>query len=173
LGVCDSGVLGLRRPRGVGIIRPPMTGKEQLLRPGEASKAIGIKPSTLRVYVQRFGELLSDDAKTSEGDGHRYYSQRDIETLRRARELIRRGLTYQRALAELRGTPTRSRRADPEANPVTIGLQALEQAVDAWRQLAEERANEIAALRADIRRLQEMLLAGSHLKPLPRAAERR
>jgi DNA-binding transcriptional MerR regulator len=151
-----------------------MTGQGRFLRPGEAAAAIGIKPSTLRVYVQRFGDLLSGEATAGDREGHRFYSERDVETLRRARELIGRGLTYERAFAELRGgPPPRARRADnAEPSPVMVGLQALEQAVDAWRQLAEERANEIAGLRAEIQRLQEMLIGGSRLTPLPRVAER-
>jgi DNA-binding transcriptional MerR regulator len=153
-----------------------MVHRDRFLRPGEAAEAIGIKPSTLRVYVQRFGELLSDDANAGERDGGRLYTERDVDTLRRARELIARGLTYERALAELRGGPSRRPRqvAGGESNPVTLGLQALEQAVDAWRQLAEERADEIAQLRAELRRLQEMLVGGgTHLTPLPRVREGR
>jgi DNA-binding transcriptional MerR regulator len=157
-----------------------MADQGRFFRPGEAAEAIGIKPSTLRVYVQRFGELLGDDANTGERDGGRLYTERDVETLRRARDLIARGLTYERALAELAGPARRARRgaAGPDAraepNPVTVGLQALEQAVDAWRQLAEERADEIAQLRVELRRLQEMLVGGgTHLTPLPRARETR
>src|SRR5258708_40228302 len=74
-----------------------------LLRPGEASEAVGIKPSTLRVYVQRFGELLSDDAAAGERPGYRLYGTRDVELLGRAKELLGRGFTYDRAIAELRG----------------------------------------------------------------------
>lgn len=147
-----------------------MSYQARMLRPGEAAEAIGIKPSTLRVYVQRFADLLGDDATAA--DGHRFYSERDVETLRRAKELIARGLTYERAYRELRGAPRSKRVEAADTTPVIVGLQALEQAVDAWRQLAEERANEIAGLRAEIQRLQEMLLGGSRLTPVPRAAER-
>jgi DNA-binding transcriptional MerR regulator len=158
-----------------------MVHQGRFFRPGEAAEAIGIKPSTLRVYVQRFGELLGDDANAAERDGGRLYTERDIDTLRRAKELIARGLTYERALAELRGGAGRRGRpgaerpmASAEPNPVVMGLQALEQAVEAWRQLAEARADEIAELRAELRRLQDMLITGgTHLTPLPRARESR
>lgn len=131
-----------------------------MLRPGEAADAIGIKPSTLRVYAQRFAPILSEDASAEP----RLYSARDVELLRRARQLVARGLTYERALADLGGAPPRP----TDTSPLTLGLQALQQAVEAWRQLAEARADEIAELRAEMRRLQDLVTAGSRLAPVPK-----
>ena len=135
-----------------------------LLRPGEAAQAVGVKPSTLRVYAHRFSKLLSADAR---GEA-RLYCSRDVEVLRRARELIAGGFTYERALAQLGG---QAPEPTAELSAVSIGLQALQQAVEAWRQLAEARADEIAELRAETRRLQEMLTAGTHLTPIPKARQ--
>jgi DNA-binding transcriptional MerR regulator len=148
-----------------------------LLRPGEAAAAIGVKPSTLRVYVQRFGALLSDDATAGERPGYRFYTARDVELLKRARELLVRGFTYERAIAELRpGTAqaterqagARRRRGGADG----AGVEALERAVEAWRALAEERAAEIASLREEVRRLQELLI-GARRTPVPIAARHR
>src|SRR5947207_3115073 len=114
-----------------------------LLRPGEAASAIGVKPSTLRVYVQRFHELLSDEVASAERPGYRFYTARDVELLRRAKDLLARGFTYDRAIAELRppaAEPTerpagrrRGRRADAEA---PMNVEVLRSAMDAWRSLA-------------------------------------
>ncbi len=137
-----------------------------LLRPGEAAAAIGIKPSTLRVYVQRFGELLSTEVASAERPGYRLYTARDVELLRRAKEMLARGFTYERTAAELRPTAVaaperpaarrRGRRTDDEAAE-NVGV--LQSAIAAWRGLAEERAAEIATLRDEVRRLQELLVA--------------
>src|SRR5262245_39788961 len=74
-----------------------------VMRPGEAGRAIGVKPSTLRIYAQRFADLLSDDAAGSGHNGYRVFSQQDVALLRQARELLERGLTYERAASQLRG----------------------------------------------------------------------
>src|SRR5437588_10167346 len=83
-----------------------------LLRPGEAAAALGVRPSTLRVYVQRFGELLSDEVASAERPGYRFYTTRDIEMLRLAKDLLARGFTYEQTLAQIRPT-----RAEPVDQP--------------------------------------------------------
>src|SRR5262247_857249 len=55
-----------------------------LYRPGEAGRAVGVKPSTLRVYVQRFSDLLSDDATAAERPGYRLFTERDVTLLKQA-----------------------------------------------------------------------------------------
>jgi DNA-binding transcriptional MerR regulator len=137
-----------------------------LLRPGEAAVAIGIKPSTLRVYVQRFGELLSEEVASTQRPGYRLYTARDVDLLRRAKQMLARGFTYERTAAELRPAAAavperaavrrRGRRTDDEA---AVTVEVLQSAVAAWRGLAEERAAEIAALREEIRQLRELLVA--------------
>jgi DNA-binding transcriptional MerR regulator len=151
-----------------------------LLRPGEAASAIGVKPSTLRVYVQRFAELLSEDA-SGDRPGYRFYSARDVELLRHAKDLLGRGFTYERTIAELRGQVesaqgrsdgrrARGRRAEIETVQAQVAnnVQILEHAVQAWRDLAEERSAEIADLRDQLRRLQELVLSGRRSRPQPR-----
>jgi DNA-binding transcriptional MerR regulator len=139
-----------------------------VLRPGEAARAIGIQPSTLRVYAQRFAELLGDDAAGSGRSGYRVFGERDVAVLRQAKALLERGFTYQDAAARLRETqpsrPAGARRRERSdggrTDPDLAGrLAILEQAVDAWRALAEERAAEVAALRAELRALHERLAA--------------
>src|SRR5581483_1312512 len=138
-----------------------------LLRPGEAAAAIGIKPSTLRVYVQRFGELLSAEVASAERPGYRLYTARDVELLRRAKEMLARGFTYDRTIAELRPAavepderPNGRRRARAvDAVPSQVNVEVLQSAIGAWRGLAEERAAEIAALRDELRRVQDLLVS--------------
>lgn len=155
-----------------------------LFRPGEAGAAIGIKPSTLRVYAQRFTELLSEEATAEDRPGYRFYTQRDVEVLKKARELLDRGFTYERASAELRALglgprerPTsrreRSSRArDEVSSDIQTNIALLERAVEAWRQLADERASEVAELREEVRQLRELLLAPRRPVALPRGRQR-
>ena len=141
-----------------------------VFRPGEAGQLIGVQPSTLRIYAQRFGELLGSDAAGTERVGYRFYTQADIDLLRRARELLARGFTYERTIAELRSSQEeddaldrrrkRIRSTDSASTHRSTGggdlsaqLAVLEQAVNAWRALAEERATELAALREENRQL--------------------
>lgn len=130
------------------------------MRPGDAGRAIGVKPSTLRIYAQRFGELLSSEATGGSG-GYRLFTQADVALLCRARVLLERGFTYERAAAELRPPPLsdapaaapRRRVRAAVGSALADRLAILEQAVEAWRALAEERALEVAALRQELRDL--------------------
>ena len=153
-----------------------------LYRPGEAGRAVGVRPSTLRVYVQRFADLLSDDATAAERPGYRLFSERDVELLKQARTLLGRGFTYERAAEELRADlghgragPRPSRREPPQPraadSPRGEQLAALQEAVQAWRALAQERASELGQLRAELRALRE--LAAAQHRPAPVARRRR
>jgi DNA-binding transcriptional MerR regulator len=151
-------------------------------RPGEAGDAIGIKPSTLRIYAQRFADLLSEDAGGSGRNGYRVFSEADVALLRQAKQLLERGFTYERAAAELRAAgygrtaepaPRRSPRSSAarvEEKAASEQLAILEQAVQAWRALAEERASEVAALKREVRELQERF--GAARRPVPIARTR-
>src|SRR5438094_8452026 len=77
-------------------------GRPAVLRPGEAARAIGIKSSTLRVYAQRFADLLGEDAAGSGRSGYRVFAERDVAVLREAKALLERGFTYEDAAARLR-----------------------------------------------------------------------
>ena len=133
---------------------------------------VGIKPSTLRVYVQRFAELLSDDATAADRPGYRLFTEQDVDLLRQARELLDRGFTYERAAAQLRGNrPTRPV-PPPRRSGGTADVSALESAVQAWRALADERGAEVTELRAELRALQEMLRGQRRAAPIARARHR-
>src|SRR5689334_17439287 len=139
-----------------------------MMRPGEAGRAVGVKPSTLRVYAQRFADLLSDDAGGAGHNGYRVFSDQDVALLRQARELLERGLTYEMAFSQLRGAghaarpaaaPRRREPARGSEGEVDGRMAPLEQAVQAWRALAEERAAEVSQLKQELRELQERLAA--------------
>ena len=128
---------------------------------------VGIKPSTLRVYVQRFGELLSDDATAADRPGYRLFTDQDVSLLKQARELLDRGFTYERAASQLRGS--RPAKREPARRAVaTSDVAALESAVEAWKALADARAAEVAELRAEVRALREMLLSHRRRRLAPR-----
>ena len=163
-----------------------------LMRPGDAAKAVGIKPSTLRVYAQRFAHLLSDDATAAERPGYRLYTPHDVAVLRQARELLERGFTYERAAASIRGagsargtapataalprgewqaTNTRTVAAEPSSG-VLDQIQALREALQAWKALADERAAEIASLRDEVRHLRELVVTARRPEPRQRLRHR-
>lgn len=77
------------------------------MKPAEVGKRLGMPPSTLRIYSAKFAEVLSESAArppvTPEGKvGYRLYTERDLVVLRKAKELLAQGLTYDQVLAELR-----------------------------------------------------------------------
>ena len=141
---------------------------EEQLRPFEAAARLGMAANTLRVYSTRFAPLLSSGAATPSAGragrpGHRLYSAGDLAILGRARELVDDGLTYEQALNRLRGSqtvaePTGGRTgAAPLLPDATAQLGALQQAVDAWRALADERGRELTQLRARLEALRREL----------------
>lgn len=80
---------------------------EELLRPAEVCRRLGMPPSTLRIYSTKFAEVLSESAARpavgGEGKvGYRLYTERDLVVLKKAKELLAQGLTYEQVLAELR-----------------------------------------------------------------------
>ena len=74
-------------------------------RPGDVAKRLGIAPVTLRVWSNEFAGFLSDSAQksvTSDGKAaQRRYSDGDIATLERARDLLANGKTFDEARRDL------------------------------------------------------------------------
>ena len=162
-------------------------------RPAEAAEKLGLPASTLRVYSVRFGELLSEGASepppTSEGKpGMRLYTAQDLGVLRRAKDLLGRGMTYDRAVSELReslpGARLRAkspvaeetgRAAGAGVSPVQVeslvkvlvgaAMVEVEKIAGAWQRLAEERARENAELRTRVKELEARLQEGSARRP--------
>lgn len=76
------------------------------LKPAEAAAALGVPPSTLRLYSVRFAWVLSESAaapveRSGGRPGYRLYSERDLVVLRAGKDLLGTGLTYEEALREL------------------------------------------------------------------------
>ena len=148
-----------------------------MLRPAEAAARLGIAANTLRVYSVRFAALLGDPAaRPAAGaggrSGHRLYSEGDVAVLARAHALVRGGATYEQALDRLRGgAQTEARpggvRSGRTGASAEVQLATLQQAVDAWRALAEERAREAEGLRDRIARLEAQL---AMVRTLPRGS---
>lgn len=154
----------------------------ETLNPGGAAKQLGIGSSTLRIYSVRLGDVLSAEAgmpKAGPGGrpGVRRYSADDLRLLARAKELLRRGLTYEQVAAELQprgGTAGQAgvggarvrragvvRAADVAAmlEPLKAALERATAATEAWQRLAEERQQEVAELRQRVRALEAELSA--------------
>lgn len=136
---------------------------ERMLRPTEVASRLGMAGNTLRVYSARFATLLRPPAARPGAGrggrpGHRLYSPEDVAILARARDLVASGLTYEQALARLK---TEVAALNPHVLEGGDGARAedpaqaasLQQAVEAWRALAEERAREVAELRARVEAL--------------------
>ncbi len=94
-------------------------------RPAEAAAALGVPPSTLRLYSVRFGPLLSEAAahpveRAGGRPGFRMYGEQDLALLREGKALLERGLTYDEALQELRRRwrPRLLRRQEAAAEPL-------------------------------------------------------
>ena len=135
--------------------------ENQAIRPSEAARRLGVAPNTLRVYSSRFSSLLSSTAgapraSRSGGAAHRLYSPSDLEILDEAKGLLSTGLTYEQALSKLtarivgKEDAVARRRSGQfsRENPDLPDLRTLQDALDAWRSLAEERGREVAELRA-------------------------
>lgn len=143
--------------------------KGELLRPAEAAARLGIATNTLRVYSVRFASLLGDPAARPAASvggrpGHRLYSEGDLAVVARAHAHVEAGLTYEQALDRLRGGAQTETLLSPGRSRRTVGVSdagqaSLQEAVDAWKALAEERAREVAELRGRVARLEAELEA--------------
>jgi DNA-binding transcriptional MerR regulator len=135
---------------------------EEVYRPAEAAHKLGIAANTLRVYAARFAPMLSRTARREgTGPGHRQYTEEDLTILARAHHLLATGATYEQVRARLAGGPTvdTATSEEPQTAEATTGLTAMQDAVAAWRSLAEDRAAEVAALRDRVNVLEQQLVA--------------
>lgn len=87
---------------------------ERGLSPAEVSELLGVSTSTLRTYAAKFDPLLSSGAHggargRGAGYNHRRYGTEDLEILRRAKELLDAGLSYDATLRQLGGGTLLSR----------------------------------------------------------------
>jgi DNA-binding transcriptional MerR regulator len=134
----------------------------EVYRPVEAAARLGIAGNTLRVYAARFAPVLSASAARQAGEaGHRQYTVDDLALLMRARQLLEAGATYEQALARLAGPPM-AQTSGPEqasqSSEAASGLAAMQEALGAWKALAEDRAREVAALRARMSELEQRVV---------------
>jgi len=80
----------------------------RLYHPREVAEALGLAPSTLRIYAARFQDLLSPDARPARPDDgrrarHRRYTSDDVVVLQRAKALLDAGLTYDAVSRQIKG----------------------------------------------------------------------
>jgi DNA-binding MurR/RpiR family transcriptional regulator len=110
--------------------RPQFANEEApLARAGEVAAQLGVAPATLRLWSNRFAELLGPDARRgADGAGaatHRRYSAADARLLAQVKALLGQGLTYAEVRRRL-GEPPAPPAAPPTAPPVSFeGLEAL------------------------------------------------
>jgi len=108
-----------------------------MFTPGQVSDMLDVPPSTLRRYVKQFVKHLSESATKKRG---RRFTEQDIATLARARELLQQGRKPKEA-NELLAVVGED---DPEAQPgAALALvpsisAALTEALDAARGLRTE-----------------------------------
>ncbi len=127
-------------------------------RPQDVAEQLGISPSTLRLWSNHFAEALSDRARKVAADGaaaaaQRRYTEEDLETLTRAKELLAQGLTYEETGRQLRPTPV-----PPAAAPREIGeslqsspqLHELQVTLASLRETLEAKDRTIAALKESL-----------------------
>jgi DNA-binding transcriptional MerR regulator len=85
----------------------------------EAAQLLGIAPTTLRRWNERFDALLSESAHQAYAVGGksvpRRYTEADIVILQRAKALIWRGYSYDQALQEFAGDHSNEKLDDPIA----------------------------------------------------------
>ncbi len=78
-----------------------------LCNPSEAASRLALPTSTLRLYSVRFRPLLSEHAAPAGAvvgrTGRRRYTDKDLEILARARDLVKGGSSFNEALIELGG----------------------------------------------------------------------
>lgn len=100
---------------------PPV--EKLFYRIGEVAKMLGVEPSTVRFWERAYPGLRPRRSTT----GQRVYSQRDLQRLRRIKELrYERGLTSRGTLRALRNEGVVQREA---SDPVVVENQRLRQSL--------------------------------------------
>ena len=74
--------------------------------PSQVAEMLDISPPTLRRWSKRFASSLSEGARPGQGR-HRNYTHEDVEIMRRAKELLALGLTYEKVADILTVQPQR------------------------------------------------------------------
>jgi DNA-binding transcriptional MerR regulator len=105
---------------------------------GETSRIVGVKPYILRYWEKEFG-LLRPMRRTS---GHRKFTRKDLEMIRRIRELLYdRRFTVEGAKKHLR---TEAKKGPAQA---TLEFEGASAAVQALREVKAELAEMLDGLR--------------------------
>ena len=129
----------------------------------EIADALGVSGQSIRTYTGEFADYLSDDATPPPG-GRRRFTDDDLRTLRAAKSLLDRGLTYDGVRGRLaQGVHTvETEEPEPREEPETAAplvpmgeAQAWARLADEWRAIADDRRQEIEDLRLENRRLRE------------------
>jgi DNA-binding transcriptional MerR regulator len=145
---------------------------------GEVAALLDVSTATIRNYVDRFGEYLSDPAKRSRG---KRFSEDDIKILQKIAHLLRQGLRYAEVKEVFESEPIEGEilEADdfepipePEPEPEPEPQQSdqrgdiapleffdslVDQLTDQHKREIEAKDDLIRELRSDKQRLQEQL----------------
>lgn len=103
--------------------------------PEQASEMLKIPPSTLRRYASQFSAHLSEHATKQRS---RRYTEQDIATLARARELLSEGKSPEQALSLLAVMRTEEQTPDKTLALIPSISQALTEALDTARLLRSQ-----------------------------------
>lgn len=118
-------------------------GRSHVYKPAQASQLLNIPESTLRRLAKQFSAYLSPKPSN-----RREYSERDIETLARARAFLEQGLTVKQALERLAQVVIdipQEEHTEPE--PVTSSSLVVQQLTTLSKQYTTLR-EELESLRA-------------------------
>jgi DNA-binding transcriptional MerR regulator len=116
------------------------------MRPGEVSELLQIPPSSLRRYVTEFGEYLSTSAQQSK---RRDYTDQDIATIARIRELTAQGLTSEDIKPQLDKTVVQDQDQETALTlPIVIQkFQDLTHQLETIQDQANQQAQQLEKLR--------------------------
>lgn len=127
-----------------------------LYSPKQVSQQLKIASSTLRLWAVKFGPALSDHANPSRTEtgrpGRRSFTNQDLRILAYAKELLRDGLGFDRALAVLQTEPL----PEPEPAPSQETALAIPEFLDGMANLAHLAIDQRERLDELERRLAEL-----------------
>jgi DNA-binding transcriptional MerR regulator len=117
------------------------------MRPGEVSELLQIPPSSLRRYVSEFGEYLSPNAQQSK---RRDYTDQDIATIARIRELTAQGLTSEDIKPQLEKTVDQDQDQETALTlPIVIQkFQDLTRQLETIQDQASQQAQQLEKLKS-------------------------